>query len=115
MCVEAAVCYALGLPHGDDPGCVAASVRLLKINLNDKQWESNDSRAKGLRRLGLAQLGSLGVIDDAEFARRVATMTIGTIVPRALLHAAARIPTTQRRWRLLRCFVRRRQPKHRQN
>ena len=22
MCIEALVCYALGLPHGDDPGCV---------------------------------------------------------------------------------------------
>ena len=23
MCVEAAVCYAMGLPHGDEPTCVA--------------------------------------------------------------------------------------------
>ncbi len=31
MCVEAAVCYALGLPHGDDPKCVDPSLRSLKI------------------------------------------------------------------------------------
>ena len=24
MCVEAAICYALGLPHGDNPGCVGS-------------------------------------------------------------------------------------------
>lgn len=26
MCVEAAVCYALGLPHGDDPACVSRAL-----------------------------------------------------------------------------------------
>ena len=41
MCVEAAVCYALGLPHGDDPQCVANSLRQLKITLNDSYWSSN--------------------------------------------------------------------------
>lgn len=47
MCVEAAVCYALDLPHGDDPGCVAASLRSLKIRLNDSSWSSNAVRASG--------------------------------------------------------------------
>src|SRR5690349_21116859 len=59
MCVEAALCEALGLPHGDDPKCVAQSVRAYKIALNDKQWSSPEARAKGLYKLGLAQLGSL--------------------------------------------------------
>ena len=27
MCVEAAVCYALGLPHTDEPMCVGSAVR----------------------------------------------------------------------------------------
>ena len=66
MCVEAAVCYALGLPHGDDPGCVAQSLRRLKIGLNDARWSSKTARAAGLRRLALAQLGSAGVLDEAE-------------------------------------------------
>jgi hypothetical protein len=26
MCIEAAVCYSLGLPHGDNPPCVEAQV-----------------------------------------------------------------------------------------
>jgi len=36
MCVEAAVCFALGLEHGDDPGCVSPVLRQLKIGLNDR-------------------------------------------------------------------------------
>ena len=27
MCVEAVICYALGMPHNDKPNCVASSVR----------------------------------------------------------------------------------------
>src|SRR6202789_3803012 len=62
MCVEAAISYALGLDHGDDPGCVMDSLRLLKIRLNDsRRWTSNRARAEGLRRLAIAQLGSKGM------------------------------------------------------
>ena len=92
MCVEAAVCYALGLEHGDDPGCVSPSIRRLKIALNDRHWSSNASRAKGLRRLALAQLGSKGAVDDNEFRRRVVDMTIRKVVPIALRAAASRVP-----------------------
>ena len=88
MCVEAAVCFALGLPHGDDPGCVSAPLRRLKIRLNDSSWSSNQARANGLRRLAIAQLGSKGVLDDAEFVRRVASMTIRRSVPVCLRRAA---------------------------
>jgi hypothetical protein len=89
MCVEAAVCFALGLPHGDDPKCVSAAVRKLKITLNDKSWSSNEARAKGLRRLAVAQLGSAGVIDDKEFAKRCAELAIRKWVPIALRAAAS--------------------------
>ena len=89
MCVEAAVCYALGLPHGDDPACVSRALRLLKIRLNDSQWSSSDARAKGLRRLAVAQLGSRDVLDDREFVKRVATLTIRLSVPVALRAAAS--------------------------
>src|SRR5688572_106693 len=75
MCVEAAVNYALGRPHGDDPGCVAPVLRSLKIALNDKKWPSNEARAKGMRRLAVIQLGTAGVLDEREFIRRVAEMT----------------------------------------
>src|SRR6266702_1211962 len=40
VCIEAAICQVLGLPHGDDPGCVADSVRRFKIALNDASWSS---------------------------------------------------------------------------
>jgi hypothetical protein len=92
MCVEAAINYALGRPHGDDPGCVAQSLRRLKIRLNDAQWSSRGARAQGLRRLALAQLGSAGVLDDEEFVRRVVEMTIRRAVPIGLRAAAVRNP-----------------------
>jgi hypothetical protein len=89
MCVEAAVCYALGLPHGDDPQCVSRAVRSLKIRLNDSAWSSDAVRAKGLRRLALIQLGSRDKIDDKKFAKRVARLAIMTAVPIALRAAAS--------------------------
>jgi len=88
MCVEAAVCYALGLPHGDDPGCVAPALRNLKIRLNDSRWSSNKARANGLRRLAVIQLGSVG-LDEQEFVRRVVEYTIRTTIPRAIRVAAS--------------------------
>ena len=93
MCVEAAVCYALGLPHGDDPGCVSSALRSLKIRLNDSDWSSDDARAGGLKRLSVAQLGSKGALDDRAFVASVAEMTIRKIVPIALREAAKINPT----------------------
>ena len=90
MCVEAAVCYALGLPHGDDPKCVAPSLRRLKIQLNDSSWSSRKARAAGLRRLALVQLGSAGTLDEKEFVVRCAMLSIRTCVPVALRAAATR-------------------------
>lgn len=81
MCVEAAVCAALGLPHGDDPKCVASSVRDYMIRINDSKWSSPTARATHLRDLGIAQLGSLGVIDDLEFVRMLAGKTIKILLP----------------------------------
>jgi hypothetical protein len=89
MCVEAAVCYALGLPHGDDPGCVAQSIRSLKIQLNDATWSSPEVRARGLRRLGLAQLGSNDAFDEKEFVARVVHVMITKQVPAALRATAS--------------------------
>ena len=88
MCVEAAVCYALGLPHGDDPKCVARGVRSLKIRLNDSEWSSNEARASGLRRLALIQLGSADKIGDVEFAKRSAELVIRKMLPIAFRAAA---------------------------
>ena len=81
VCIEAAICEALNLPHGDDPQCVAIAVRAFKIRLNDSNWSSPEARAAGLRNLGIAQLGSLGVVNDVEFARRMAHATIQVLIP----------------------------------
>ena len=82
VCIEAAICQTLGLPHGDDPGCVSVAVRYFKIKLNDSEWSSPAARAKGLRDLGIAQLGSKGVVDDYEFSKLVAEKTIRILVPK---------------------------------
>jgi len=82
MCIEAAICTVLGLEHGDDPGCVAPSVRAFKIKLNDAVWSSPAARAKGLRDLGLAQLGSLGIVSDKEFAKGIALATVNSLLPK---------------------------------
>ena len=80
MCVEAAVCFAYGLPHSDNPPCVGFSVRSLKIHLNDSKWSSKQSRAKGMLRLSIAQLGS-DQIDQEEFNKLVQKMTIQKFLP----------------------------------
>jgi len=101
MCVEAAVCFAMGLPHGDDPACVSRALRSLKINLNDRGWSSKAARAKGLRRLAVAQLGSRDVLDDSEFVKRVAEMAIRRSVPPALRAAASIQKDSNHRTKLL--------------
>ena len=88
MCVEAAVCYALGMPHGDDPTCVHSVVRSFKIGLNDSNWSSPNARAKGLSRIAIAQLGS-DSIDGNVFVKELVLETIKQIVPIALRAAAA--------------------------
>ena len=87
MCVEAAVCYAMGMPHGDNPVCVGAAVRTFKIALNDKEWSSPRARAKGMRRVAIAQLGS-DKIDQSAFTKEIAFQTTKQIVPIALRAAA---------------------------
>jgi hypothetical protein len=91
MCVEAAVNFALGQPHGDQPMCVGYAVRSYKIRLNDARWSSNEARTKGMRRVGVAQLGS-DEIDQREFAKEVAFQGIKQILPIALRAAGSVIP-----------------------
>ncbi len=101
MCVEAAVCYALDLPHSDDPPCVSRPLRELKINLNDLDWSSRMARSAGLRRLAVAQLGSHEYLDDMEFVKRAAKLAISTRVPQAL-RATASILTNPKHVQALR-------------
>jgi len=82
MCVEAAVCYAYGLPHGDNPPCVGEEVRKFKIALNDSSyWPDNMARAEGLKRLAIAQLGS-NEIDQEKFEEEVFKQNQLLVIPR---------------------------------
>jgi hypothetical protein len=99
MCVEAVVCCALGLPHGDDPGCVAEWLRCLMIQLNDSVWSSRQARAQGLRRAAVAQLGSKGVLNESEFAVRVMRVALGR-VPAAFRAAASLLGSERHRLEL---------------
>lgn len=86
MCVEAAVNYSLGLPHDDKPPCVSPVLRVFKIVLNDSPWwPSPSARARGLRRLAVAQLGSAGSdFDQKDFAKRLFAFAIQKMLPRML-------------------------------
>jgi hypothetical protein len=89
MCILAAKRFSMGLSHGDalEGLPIGAAVRELDIPLNDSNWSSNEARAKGMRRLAIAEFGS-DEIDQLEFAKRVALRTIQRIVPVALRLAA---------------------------
>src|SRR5688572_33172763 len=78
MCVEAAVCFALGLEHSDEPECVGDAVRSFKIALNDAEWPSNKERAAGLREIAVAQLGSK-VINKKNLRNNVALEPISQL------------------------------------
>jgi len=91
MCVEAAVCFALGLPHSDHPPCVGAAVRSYKIKINDANWSSRAARARGMRRVAIAQLGS-DAIDQRAFADYVCIEGVKRILPIALRAVAKAVP-----------------------
>ena len=90
MCIEAAICLAMGEPHGDTPSCVGEQDRALSIPLNDAKWSSDKARADGMRRLAIAQLGSrdLSKAQQTEWLRLVIEGVIRKIVPLALRAAA---------------------------
>jgi hypothetical protein len=105
MCIEAAVCYALGLPHGDNPQCVANAVQWYKIVINDSAWSSKAARARGMRRVAIAQLGS-DQIDERRFAEIVARLTIQRILPvafRAVARQASQPHKSRLRAMAVRC------------
>lgn len=60
MCIEYAISIASGTPDDKDgPRCVNQNLRRFKIDLNDcYQYDNEAHRAKVLRRIGIAQLGT---------------------------------------------------------
>lgn len=85
MCVEAAICVAMNLPFGDKPDCVTPAIRNVKIALNDLNWVDFFSRAKGLRDLGIAQIGSKGVVDGNQFLQLLFEKYTNIIIPTLLI------------------------------
>ena len=83
MCVEAVICNVLEGRNADDPKCVSPVLRAVKIRLNDAIWSSNTARANGMRRLGIAQLGSAGFLDEGEFIKRLLGIVIRKAFPPA--------------------------------
>src|SRR3970282_2263128 len=75
ICVEAAVCWALGEGHSDSPSCVAEPDRRFAIRLNDARWSSPAVRAEALLPLALAQFGTAG----RKRKRWVELVVLGTI------------------------------------
>ncbi len=81
MCVEAATCFALDQPHGDEPDCVGRAVRGFVTALNDARWSSNESRTVGLRKIAVAQLGSEN-INQERFKVLLTLRTIQKLCPK---------------------------------
>jgi hypothetical protein len=82
MCVEAAVCYAMGEPHGAEPTCVDEEIRNFKINLNDcNGWPNNKARGNGMMALAVAQLGSAGVKSVGKFSDALLSEIVKTFIP----------------------------------
>jgi hypothetical protein len=82
MCVESAVSFAFGFKYGDNPKCVGPLVREAMISLNDSAWTTTQSRANGLRRAAIAQLGS-DTIDQELFCKQLVGKTPSAIIPLA--------------------------------
>lgn len=57
-----------GFVPDDEPDCVSESVRGFKIGLNDDgNWLNIGHRARGMRRLAIVQLGSVGIVKAKDF------------------------------------------------
>ncbi len=94
VCIEAAICEALGEPHSDKPSCVHEIDRALSFRLNAGPWSSEKARAEGMWPLALPQLGTAGK-DRKAFLNKVVEGTIRRIVPIAL-RATAKVHTDEK-------------------
>lgn len=79
-CIEGAISIALDLPFNDHPACVGIAVAEFKIRLNDCPWSSCAARAAGMKKVGLAQLGS-NKLDQIEFSKLLALKTVTKGLP----------------------------------
>jgi hypothetical protein len=87
LCLEAAVCLALGEAHGDKPSCVAAPDNAFAIRLQDAYPGTPEERARLFLPLGLAQLGTADT-DRKPWLRLLIEGTIRKVLPMWLRNAA---------------------------
>jgi len=80
VCIAAAIALAVDGVLTDESSCVSLAVRNFSINLNDKDWKSPESRAQGLKNLGIAQLGSKGIVNDIVFIEKLSTKIIQILI-----------------------------------
>lgn len=85
LCVEQVIAIATGQELTDEPICVSSVIRNATIFLNDtKYWTSPEARAKGLRRLALAQLDTrtfFTTVAYTEFRLKAAIRTFKKLLP----------------------------------
>lgn len=87
FCAQQALAAVCGLPITDHPECAADAPSAFSRRLNDSRgWGDDKTRAAGMRDLLISQIGSKGVVDDREFARRIALKTIQRVLPIWLRH-----------------------------
>jgi hypothetical protein len=85
MCVEAAVCYALREPHGEEPSCVDFLLREDKIILNDLEcWESKKDRANALLKVSIMQLGTKGLPAMKRYKKVLSKWTEEIVIPKII-------------------------------
>ena len=81
MSLETVLSTILDLKPGDRPHGLSPAVRKFITQLSNADWSSPEARAHGLYDLGLAQLGSLGAVNDIKFARHLAEQTVRQLLP----------------------------------
>ena len=91
LCVEAAICLAMGEPHSDKPSCVHEAARHYSIAINDRYPGTPLERAALLLPLALAELGTAGT-DRVPWLARLAEGTIRKVLPIWLRYAAGMHP-----------------------
>src|SRR5262249_6874043 len=86
------------------PNGVAFTLLPLMWELKDAQWSSPEARAKGLRRLALAQLGSTDLLDRVgvgwEFSCQMADYAKRVSVPKAVRATESKQTHRPRVWLL---------------
>jgi len=105
MCIESAICYALGEPHGDKPSCVATPDREWFIRLNDAAWPSNEERSRAFLPIAFAQLGTAGT-SRREWIKRVTEGTIRRVLPLSMRLTAEHLKEGEIKTKLLEAAAR---------